>query len=370
MKEARVGSEAWPGIGRVVMCGYGGEWTVKDVLDAGWFRGDLQPLWRELMEAMALHAAAEQEQAEPEQEELQSMSEEFRYKRELLTAEETEEWLAERDLTEENFSDYFVRRYWRERQGSPTSLQAPEQDYPESAPELRELLRIELLLSGEFDRLARELSRRVAALHEAPGEEEREAGDATAERERLLKRTGRTEAELSKILGKLDRGNIWLEDCLRMEAAYRRVCDELLTTTKRERTLGLMRLGLTRVEIETVKTSSLSSAQEGVLCLRQGELTMEELAAECGSTCEGARLFLGDCPEELQRRLLSSSAGEVLEPQGEASAFAVCRLVGKIEPQLADIEVQARVDQRLIETHFSELTGKSIRWALSAECPA
>jgi len=42
---------------------------------------------------------------------ISAAAEQFRYRHDLITADETEAWLANRGLTFDDFSDYFARQY-------------------------------------------------------------------------------------------------------------------------------------------------------------------------------------------------------------------------------------------------------------------
>src|SRR5690242_20067251 len=103
-----------PAYNRVVLYRGQSSITVEDILAISWFLGELTVPWRELLTALACDESASESEQEVDDETLTSMLEEFRYDRELLTVEETEGWLAARDLTEDDLSEYLVRRYWRE----------------------------------------------------------------------------------------------------------------------------------------------------------------------------------------------------------------------------------------------------------------
>jgi len=390
-----------PADSRVVLCRGNCEFTVEDVLAAGWFLGDLESPWRELLRASACEERATELEVEAEEETLTSMSEDFRYERELLTVEEIERWLAARDLTEDGFNEYLVRRYWREN--PPESLsdncqkverareetassprpsppeeererisqtrsevaepdEAEEGSYLEASPELRELLRAELLLSGKFDRLARAVSWRLVLSDE--GQTGTDAELLEAERARFFERTRLNEASLSEALKKLGREPEWLEECLQMEARYRQVCATLLTDEARARILTTQRLLLTRVKIEMLTLRSRDAAQEAVLCLKEKLLSKEELAKECRASWEPQEFFLGDCEPEVQHEFISAVPGEVLAPKPYEEGFVVSRIEAKTEPDLTDAQIRARIDKRLLTAHFSELTSKSIRWVM------
>jgi len=90
-----------PAYGRVVLVRGDCQFTVQDILAHGWFLGELQAPWHELMSARAYQECASESDLSPDDEFLNSMSEEFRYQRDLLTVEDTERWVAARDCTED-----------------------------------------------------------------------------------------------------------------------------------------------------------------------------------------------------------------------------------------------------------------------------
>lgn len=359
MKPTYVSDRLSAAEGRVVLSCDQNDVTVKDVLDAAWFRGDLQVDWEQLLYARAREQRADELELDAEDETLQSMSEEFRYERDLLTAEETERWLAVHDVSEEDFTNYFLRHYWGKHLNREVELQ--KTDFAAATPEFRELLRVDLVLSGRFGRHVRDLSWRLAAKHGAvgqtPGEAER------LEQARFFERTSYAETELTDALVGLSRDPQWFSDCVQMEAAYRCACDQLLTDEQRARLLAALRLPLIRIEVETMRVQSPDAANEAVLCLREDQSSMSELARECDSTCERRRVFLGDCSQDMQQALLSASPGEILALQREKEVFVVCRLLSKTEPNFRDDDVIDHLDSRLLQTHFAERTRERVRFA-------
>jgi hypothetical protein len=309
-----------PAYGRVVLIRGNCEFTVQDILAHGWFSGELRASWNELMNGVAYEERASELDLAPDDEVLNSMSEEFRYARDLLTVEETERWLLARDLTEDDFSGYLVRRYW---QDNPPETATPDPpDYLTSSAELRELLRVDLLFSGKFDDLTRALSWRLAAAVEL-NQTEADADLAKDQRTRFFERSGLDELSLSEV-----------------------------------------RLPLTLIKIQTLSLRSREAAQEAVLCLTADQVPPEQLAQECGVCWEEQELFLGDFPADVQQEFLSAAPGEVLAPRPGDEEFVVTRMIAKTEPVLLDDQVRDRIDHQLLESHFSELCSKHIRWAL------
>jgi len=345
-----------PAYGRVVLVRGDCQFTVQDILAHGWFLGELQAPWHELMSARAYQECASESDLSPDDEFLNSMSEEFRYQRDLLTVEETERWLAARDLTEDDFNRYLVRRYWRDNPPETATLDQSDQvDYLASSADLRELLRVDLLFSGKFEDLTRAVSWRLAAAVEQ-NKKETDADLVKEERGRFLERTGLDEPSLPEALKQLNRTPAWFEECLQLEVCYRQTAGSLLSDQARARDLAAKRLPLTRIKIQTLTLRSREAAQEAVLCLTDDELSPEQLAQECGLSWEEQELFLGDLPSEAQQLFLSAAPGE--------EEFLVTRIVAKTEPVLLDQQVRDRIDQQLLESHFSELCSKHIRWML------
>ena len=145
---------------------------------------------------------------------------------------------------------------------------------------------------------------------------------------------------------------------LATEAAYRKHCDTLLVPEARQRELLALRLPLTRFETEMIEVESLDAAREALFCVREDGMSMEEVATEGRYPYRRADFILEDLPVDAQHRFLSVSAGEVLQPLAHGDGFELRRILKKIEPQPGDPSVKSRIDQRLLDRHFAELTGK------------
>ena len=284
-----------------------GQWeiSIADVIDAAHFRGEIAPV-------------AKREERDVDDAALQAVSEQFRTERDLITAEETERWLDARGLTLEDFSDYLRRSFWKN---------APGENIPAETSGSSDLLRVELLLSGEFDRLAVRLAWRVAA-----------------------------GGEWSGPLGR--------DEMLQLEAAYRQQCAALLTREACARMLHALRLPLTRVELETVDLESEDAAREAFLCVHEDGIAMSDVAKDGRYPYRRDEVACEDLPEESQQKILCATPGEVLEPIERGDGFQLCRLVQKIEPDLADARTRERIEQRILEGHFSELASTCVRWII------
>ena len=146
------------------------------------FRGDLEKSWQRVCEYVQSGASGR----ETDQAAMQARSEEFRISRDLISAEETERWLDERGLSLDDFSDFLIRE--EVSASGSLSLDRQVEEYTFAPADLRELLRIDLLFTGDFDRLAMALAWRMAARE---GESDALSAKAIeSERARFSERSG------------------------------------------------------------------------------------------------------------------------------------------------------------------------------------
>lgn len=332
--------------------------SVRDVIDAAHFRGEVGSHWEELLIRVEAEKMAGETGVEMDDSAIDASAVAFRYQYDLITAEETERWLELRGLTLSDFSAYFAREYWgKTSRAKPSSPAIP---LHEASADLRELLAVELTLNGQLDAMAGRLSWRMAASEDA------EIGSAQteAERTRFVERSGVRSAEISNWLAALGRDDAWFEQALTMEAAFRKECEKLLTPAAAEREIGALRLPLTRLEVETIEFESYDAASEAIWCVRNDGMSMAEVAQEGRYPYERAERVLEGFADDLQQRFLSLTPGSVLEPIPREDGFQVSRLLGKAEPRVDDPDVRARIEQRILERHFADLTSKSIEWEI------
>jgi hypothetical protein len=328
----------------VFSCG-GRDFTVRDVIDAAHFRGELEPFWRTLLLRQAAEEKAAATDAEPDETAIDEAAVAFRYQYDLITAEETEAWLEARGLTLSDFSEYFARVQWGEMFAG--RIDPPAREFADARAEERELLAADLILGGDFDPLAARLAWRVAAFDAANGE--------VKEEEQPLARLD---------AAAIGRDENWLQEMSQMEAAYRARCEQRLSAEARQRELGSLRLPLTRFDVEMIELESRDAASEAFLCVRDDGMSMQEVAEEGRYPFRRTELVLEQIPDDLQQKFLSSTPGSLLEPTAREDGYILTKLVQKKEPSLDDPEVRARVERRILERHFSDVSSGRIQWRI------
>ena len=338
----------------LVVCTCGrDEYLIDDAIDAAIFRNELDEKWQKFLRDVAAEGRADELDLKVDEATASAVAEAFRYDHDLITAEETETWLENRGLTLGDFSHYFVRRYFADTVRE--ELVPADDDYWSASPDLRQVFVADLVLSGELDRLTSDLLWRLASRC-AETDLSREA--ISAEEQRFFKRTRVEPVQLSDWLKKLERDLKWFNEMSAMEAAYGIRCAALLSPAGRQRELAGWIFTLTQFEAEIIELESRDAANEALFCVREDGTSMEEVAAEGRYPYRRVNFRLGDVPSECQRRFLSVSAGDILEPIPRGDGFELCRVITRSEAGADDPTVQSRLDQRLLGRHFSELIGK------------
>ena len=340
----------------LIVCACGKrQYLARDAIDAANFRGELEAKWKEFLETVEAEKRCDELELDLDEAAISSGAEAFRYEYDLVTAEETEAWLANRSLTLDDFSAYFTRHYFANALNG--EIGPVEVEYQRASPELRDLFLAELILSGELDRLTTAFMWRLAARCA----EKNPHPDAIAVAgQKFFDRHEIEPAQLAEWLEKLGRDSEWFNLMLVIDAAYRTRRDRLLVPQARQHELAALRLSLTRFETEIIELESRDAAKEAFFCVREDGMSMEEVATEGRYPYRHADFVLEDISLEAQQKFLCVSPGQVLKPIERGDGFELCRIEKKIEPRLEDPRVKSRIDQRLLDRHFSELVSKYV----------
>src|SRR5947207_14441185 len=145
----------------LIVCKCGSrEYTPRDAIDAALFRGELDSKWAEFLRCVESEKRADELDLDLDDDTIATAAEAFRYEHDLITAEETEAFLANHGLTLDDFTDYFTCQYC----ASAITEKVPSEDidYISASSELRQVFMAEAILSGELDRMTTELMWRLA----------------------------------------------------------------------------------------------------------------------------------------------------------------------------------------------------------------
>lgn len=137
------------------------EYFIGDPNGAAIFGNALDEKWQKFLRDVAAEHRADELDLEIDEATVSAAADTFRYDHDLITAEETEAWLANRGLTLDDFSDYFVRRYFADTVRE--EFVSSDEDYWSASPDLRQSFVADLVLSGKSNRMTSDLMWRLAS---------------------------------------------------------------------------------------------------------------------------------------------------------------------------------------------------------------
>ena len=323
----------------------GRTYSWQEVLAAAYFCGGAAELHAEVADTIAVLRYAEEEGFNLE-EAGSADGENFRLEHNLITGEEMERWLGHCGIQLEEFESHFAARKILGR--FSTRIGEIRGDYAPTAGEVVDAMWGAAILSGSFEMFVRSFARRVANRIVAPASAE--PGEITA--------SLRMGAPL--VPGALATPGL-LEELAALEALYAAAEREAASPERCAMELRERSYQLSRIVIAEAVFPSLDQANEAYQAVTADGIGLDEVAARAGIAVVETTLFADQTPEGATA-LLSGFPGRVLEPQQVESGFLLQLLRRRIEPDLADADVAARVRGQLLAAHFDALVSVHLVW--------
>ena len=306
-----------------------------DVVAHAHVSGRWDELLEEAREGLACESHFDTIEEEGAEEAIDDAAAEFRYDRELITAEEMEAWLEARGLTPEEWMGYIRRSVLRQRWADELADLVAE--HPAADADLEEALRIDLLCSGTHRILAEELAVEAAAAAAAAPDRPSPADEpSTASRDDYL-------AALRDRAGQ-----------------FRRHAVEPGTLA---REVASNQMEWIRVDCQAIGFGEEGQAREAALLLREDELDIAEVAGEADVPIEDVVLYLDQLNPEQHSRFLGATVNDVIGPvKGEDEVYTVYQVIAKVMPSVEDPEIVRRAEERLLARALASELSRRVRW--------
>lgn len=332
----------------------------RDVIVAAILRGEWHALEDQARQGLACVQRLRQAEDEPDPFDLELAAQEFRYARNLITAEETEAWLGRAGVTFEDWTAYLerslLRRAWADE------IEEVVSRYPVGDEELRSALHAEVVCSGELQRFAETLAGRAAVC-------ERAVATAGAEADRLDEvLVGRVRRECAFTLAWSDSSvpsspdwSARIADIARMETTFQACVRNAATPEAVQAQIGAHRLDWVRVRWRYVVLRDEETAREAALCLRHDGEPLEDVAARAGVALREEERLLESVDTSIRAAVLSARADELLGPWPAADGFGLALLLAKTNPSESDAELRRRAEEEAPASLVAEAM-KHVRW--------
>lgn len=327
-------------------------YTWRDVILFAMLSGRWRPLERAIREGLACVRRLEEDDIEEPEEAVDAYAAEFRYERELITAEETEAWLEERGVETSEWMEWVRRETLRTLWAA--ELPALVLRFPADAAEVAEAATADLLCSGKGEAIANGLAERAAAtaaLEEAGEELEVDLPDGAVER--VLDHLPELDPEETEAtllhLAMLDQGL----------ARFREMA---ATPELIHRELELGRLEWIRLDCRVIQFPTEALAREAVLCVREDGMGVDEVAESAHAQVHEMRFYLRELDPDLQPRLLAALPQELIGPAPFEEQYALFLVLDKVLPDERAPDLRREIERRALDRAVAEQVSRRVQW--------
>lgn len=332
------------------------EYLWQDVVLAALWRGDWPAFERRLREGLACETCAYEEDDPADQDAVDTATTEFRYEHELITAEETEQWLERMELSVDIWSRYFVRQNlrtrWDDRIDDVHDTFAPDDQT------VREHLIAEGICSGWLRESALALASRAAVAHDEPDAPSIEPPAVDDGRLAML-----LDAH-GFVLGDVapDRVRAQVAHIAWLDATLERACARALTPEAVQAQIESSRLDWLLVDLERLSFPEASMVRETLLCCQEDDLSLAELAARIRRSVASEQVRLEDSSPDFRAMLLSAKPGVLLGPIEADEAFHAVVVRDKRLPSADDPEVRQLAETAVVDALLKRARMLHVQW--------
>ncbi len=300
----------------------------------------------------------------PDPDLVNAAADEFRYERDLLTAEEAEAWLARWGLTTESWMEYIersvLRRAWADE--VPTLVA----QHPASDEEVGAAISAEGICSGAYTRFACKLAGRAAAYERvrdqaaepAPTKAPRAAsrGDPVL----LPTRIAATARRTMGLPAKACRERLAILE--RLENGFGAFADQALTPKGIRDAVSDHHLDWIQLICHTASFPEERAAREAVLCVREDRQTLADVAQLAGTNLREARFYLEEVDPAQRDLFLGARPGDLIGPLPSDGVFALFRVIAKVLPSPDAAGVKERAERSVVDRAVEQEITHRVQW--------
>lgn len=333
----------------------------EDVLLAAHLWGEMAELERRVREAIACRKHTEDVGRPLSEDELDEAADEWRYDRDLLAADDTQEWLDQHGLDADDWLEFIHRTALRARWSA--DLAKISKGYKVTPDEVDSVLYSEAVCSGKLGELADRLAGHAAVY------------DRVASENKGRKPPGCSKKELSATVKSLPRavrqkGTMGLSPAATLERAeflacvirsFERFIDAAAAPAAISREIEAHQLEWTRLDCATLAFTAEEMAREAALLVREDRMPLASVATTAKSSLTKTQYVLDDVASPLKDRLVGAQPGELIGPL-PGDGFLLVQIVDRVEPSTKDPSIRKRARDRVVRRTIQREISKRVRW--------
>lgn len=335
-------------------------YTWQEVAVAAILRGEWSAVKEDVRLGLALVRRAEAEEKALSDEQLEAAAQEFRYERDLITAEEMETWLANVGLSIDDWMECIERSL--QRQAGAADADEPLAEDAPSDEDIAQCIVAEAVCSGALLRFAQTLAGRAAIDALAAGEKggvPLELPKEAVERALLSFPEAFARSALADVVEPLPEQ---LAEMARLELVFEGFSKRLASPSAIRTQIDAHRLDWIRLELRDVSFPDEASSREASLCLREDGESFETVAKQAHVPVREQTVYLEDVDPGARPDLLSARPGDLIGPLALGERFHLLLVQGKRMPSEQEPDVLRRAEQTLLARAVEHETEARVRW--------
>jgi hypothetical protein len=325
----------------IVFSARGEPFTWDDAVLAAVVRGDWQTHQRVVLEGMACRAHAQVTGLALPSGEPGRSAQEFRYERNLLTAQQAEDWLRAHEVTSQEWSEYFRQTLSRELLAHDAERLATAFTVADEV--LWRASIVWAICSGRLDQWARTLAGRVAVTLDDDSETATDAAVVP------LPEPLRTETERAKRFAA-------------MEARFQKRQESAVSEKAVRDIIASNRMDWIRVDTRSVTFADAGAANEAAMCVREDALDLGDVAADANAELVHEERDLDEMPDAARDVILGARSGDLVGPIAIGDRWTLFDIRAKRVPVYTDDHARARAERAVMARVVAQAVRDNIVW--------
>lgn len=298
--------------------------------------GDWQPFVAETRQALACLTYAAETNQLPAANEVREAATAFRYAHNLISAEDTQNWLERWDMTVSDWMNCLRGQLLVQRWA--TTLEQIAAAHPVSEEDVATVIRDYAVCAGKLGAWAQKLAGHAAVAYQVVWGRAAESGcfDATTGSPRDL--------------------------VFRIETEFDRQRQQTVTPKQVETKIVDHRLDWIRFDCRYLRFADERQAREAAFCVTEDGLTLDEVARDAHCEVRHWSFYLDEIEAGVRPHFLAAGQGDWLGPIRMLNAFSLFSVVAKQMPAAGDPQIKQRAEQAIIGGMMEQAINERVKW--------
>jgi hypothetical protein len=258
--------------------------------------------------------------------EVDQASADFRYSRDLISAEDMEAWLEQRHITTEEWIEYIERQLLLKKYLDQINEILIE--FPVNDDDVQDAIFVEGLCLGFFGKIAKRLAGRAAVADALQPEEEK--SDPV--------------------------------DFEKMETFFESFRSQVITPEAVEQEIQSHILDWTKFELQCINFPDEQMIREAIFCVKEDGSSLPEIAAQTKARYWMNTLYLEDLEPDLRDSFAGSQVGELLGPYPFDEGFVLYCVSEKIIPSVDTESIRTRAGNNVLQKSLAHEINNRVKW--------